>query len=117
MPKPELFGSRQAIVLGEFGGLGLPLDGHTWLNKNNWGYRTYANSDTLYKTYSGYLRKMVPMIARGLSAAIYTQTTDCEIEVNGLLTYDRKIMKIPSEKLREASRVLYEAGKGVVLKK
>ncbi|MGD0581908.1 MAG: sugar-binding domain-containing protein [Bacteroidales bacterium] len=117
MPKPELFGSKQAIVLGEFGGLGLPVENHTWLNKNNWGYRTFPNADTLYKAYSGYLRQMLPFISRGLSAAIYTQTTDCEIEVNGLMTYDRKIMKMPAEKLREISTELYEAGKDVVLKK
>jgi beta-galactosidase/beta-glucuronidase len=117
MPKPELFGSGQAIVLGEFGGLGLPVDNHTWLNKDNWGYRTFPNADTLYKAYSGYLREILPLISRGLSAAIYTQTTDCEIEVNGLMTYDRKIMKMPAEKLREISTELYEAGKDVVMKK
>jgi hypothetical protein len=117
MPKPELFGSKQAIVLGEFGGLGLPVENHTWLNKDNWGYRTYPNADTLYKAYSGYLHQIVPFIARGLSAAIYTQTTDCEIEVNGLMTYDRKIMKMAADKLRMASQELYEAGNKVVIKK
>ena len=117
MPKPELFGSKQAIVLGEFGGLGLPVENHTWLNKDNWGYRTFPNADTLYKTYCGYLRQMLPFISRGLSAAIYTQTTDCEIEINGLMTYDRKVMKMPAEKLREISTELYEAGKDVVMKK
>ncbi len=117
MPRPELFGSKQAIVLGEFGGLGLPVENHTWLNKDNWGYRTFPNADTLYRTYCGYLRMMLPFISRGLSAAVYTQTTDCEIEINGLMTYDRKIMKMPAEKLREISKELYEAGKDVVMKK
>jgi hypothetical protein len=60
---------------------------------------------------------MLPFISRGLSAAIYTQTTDCEIEINGLMTYDRKVMKMPAEKLREISTELYEAGKDVVMKK
>jgi hypothetical protein len=117
MPKPELFGARQAIVLGEFGGLGLPVENHTWLNKDNWGYRTFPDADTLYSVYCGYLRQMLPFINRGLSAAIYTQTTDCEIEINGLMTYDRKIMKMPAAKLREISTELYEAGKDVVMKK
>ena len=116
MPIPELFGKTQAIVLGEFGGLGLPLEGHTWVNRNNWGYRTFPNADTLYTAYKKYVEEIIPFIGRGLSAAIYTQTTDCEIEVNGLLTYDRKVMKIPEDKLREVSSKLYDAGKKVVIR-
>jgi beta-galactosidase/beta-glucuronidase len=117
MAKPEIFGSKQAIVLGEYGGLGLPLDGHTWLNKDNWGYRTFANADTLFNTYKNYQRQMVPFILRGLSAAVYTQTTDVEIETNGLMTYDRKVIKIPEDKLKEASRRLYDAAKDIIIKK
>lgn len=113
MPKPEIFGSKQALVLGEFGGLGLPVEGHTWLDKNNWGYQTFQNADTLFSTYSGFLRQMVPFIQRGLSAAIYTQTTDVEIETNGLMTYDRKIIKNPEIKLKEATRQLYDAATSV----
>jgi beta-galactosidase/beta-glucuronidase len=113
MAKPEIFGSRQAIVLGEFGGLGLPLEGHTWLNKDNWGYRTYQNADTLFKAYDSFLSQMVPFINRGLSAAVYTQTTDVEIETNGLMTYDRKVVKMPVEKLREISRKLYDAANNI----
>lgn len=116
MAKPEVFGPVQAIVLGEFGGLGLPLEGHTWLDKNNWGYRTFADADTLYRTYSVYLDQIGQFIIRGLSAAIYTQTTDVEIETNGLMTYDRKIVKIPESRLRDASRKLYDAGSKVQFK-
>jgi beta-galactosidase/beta-glucuronidase len=116
MPKPEIFGTKQVIVLGEFGGLGLPLENHTWLEKNNWGYRTFQNADTLFKTYDNYLSQMTRFIERGLSAAIYTQTTDVEVETNGLLTYDRKVVKIPEEKLKNSSQKLYEAGKSVIFK-
>lgn len=116
MAKPEIFGTKQALVLGEFGGLGLPLEGHTWLDRDNWGYRTFEDADTLFKTYSGYLDQMVPFINRGLSAAIYTQTTDVEIETNGLLTYDRKVMKLPAEKLRAAAGKLYDAAKAVLFR-
>jgi len=116
MAKPEVFGSKQALVLGEFGGLGLPLEGHTWLDKNNWGYRTFQNADTLFTTYSGYLNQIVPFIKRGLSAAIYTQTTDVEIECNGLMTYDRKVIKIPETQLKAASQRMYDTAKQIVFK-
>jgi beta-galactosidase/beta-glucuronidase len=114
MPKAEIFGSKQAIVLGEFGGLGLPLEGHTWVDKNNWGYRSFTDADALFKTYSGYLDRIAFYIGRGLSSAIYTQTTDCEVECNGLLTYDRKVVKVPEEKLKGAAMKLYDAAAKVV---
>jgi hypothetical protein len=117
MAKPEIFGSMQALVLGEYGGLGLPLEGHTWLNKDNWGYRTFANADTLFSTFKSYQWQMVNFIRRGLSAAVYTQTTDVEIETNGLMTYDRKIIKMPAEKLYLESRKLYEAAKSILISK
>lgn len=116
MPKPEIFGSKQAIVLGEFGGLGLPLENHTWLNRDNWGYRTFQNADTLFKTYDSYLTQIGRFINRGLSAAIYTQTTDVEVETNGLMTYDRKVVKIPEQKLNASASKLYEAAKNVRFK-
>ena len=109
MPKASLFGTRQAIVLGEYGGLGLPVEGHTWQDKNNWGYRSFINSDTLFKTYSAYIDQLVPLIQKGLSAAIYTQTTDVEIEVNGLMTYDRKIIKMAADRLKAIHEKLYRA--------
>jgi beta-galactosidase/beta-glucuronidase len=117
MAKPEIFGSKQALVLGEFGGLGLPLEGHTWLDRNNWGYRSFENADTLFKTYSLYLDQIVPFIRRGLSAAVYTQTTDVEIECNGLMTYDRKVIKIPEAQLNAVARKLYMASDSVIFKK
>lgn len=116
MAKPELFGSKQAIVLGEFGGLGLPLEGHTWLDKNNWGYRSFENADTLFSTYSSYIDQLADYIKKGLSAAIYTQTTDVEIECNGLITYDRKVIKVPENKLREAAGNMYDAARDIVFR-
>lgn len=116
MPKAEIFGSKQAIVLGEFGGLGLPLEGHTWVDKNNWGYKSFTSADELFKTYSGFLDRIAGYISRGLSAAIYTQTTDCEVECNGLMTYDRKVVKVQEEKLRSAAQKLYDASGKVVFK-
>jgi len=97
-PEPE---EDRAIVLGEFGGLGLPLKGHTWQDEENWGYRSYSDPDKLTAAYEELIKKLFPMIAKGLSAAVYTQTTDVEIEVNGLMTYDRALIKMtPAEVVR-----------------
>ena len=107
MPDPALFGSQRAIVLGEFGGLGLPLDGHTWQDKNNWGYQTFKNSEELLKRYTEFMNRFPDLIRKGLSAAVYTQTTDVEVETNGLMTYDRKIMKMPVAELKRLHSKLY----------
>ena len=107
MPRPEIFGSRQALVLGEFGGLGLPVTGHTWQQKDNWGYQTFKNADDLFKRYSSFMDNMERLIKLGLSAAVYTQTTDVEVETNGLMTYDRKVMKVPAAQLKGVTQKLY----------
>ncbi|MGI8637799.1 MAG: glycoside hydrolase family 2 protein, partial [Segetibacter sp.] len=108
MPSVELFGTNYALVLGEFGGLGLPLDGHTWQDKNNWGYQNFKTQDELYQRYATFINRIPALIKRGLSAAVYTQTTDVEVEVNGLMTYDRKVIKMPAEKLRDLHSKLYD---------
>ncbi|HJT35228.1 MAG TPA: glycoside hydrolase family 2 TIM barrel-domain containing protein [Pirellulales bacterium] len=104
-PQPE---PHRAAVLGEYGGLGLPLEGHTWLSKNNWGYRSYPDRTSLAEAYFGLLFGVRQLIGEpGMSAAVYTQTTDVETEVNGLLTYDREVIKIPAGRLAAAHRKLY----------
>jgi hypothetical protein len=95
-------------VLGEFGGLGLPVANHTWQDEKNWGYRSYENAEDLTSAYVQLLRRLRPLIGRGLAAAVYTQTTDVEIEVNGMMTYDRSIIKIDPEQIANATRRLYE---------
>jgi beta-galactosidase/beta-glucuronidase len=99
---------KRAVVLGEFGGLGLPIHGHTWQSEKNWGYRSYTNSEVLTSAYVDLTKKLFPLIEeKGLSAAVYTQTTDVEIEVNGLMTYDREIVKMDLKKIAEANRGCY----------
>jgi hypothetical protein len=94
----------RAMVLGEFGGLGLPIKGRTWQSEKNWGYRSFTNAEALTKAYVSLMRRLHPMIEQhGLSAAIYTQTTDVEVEVNGLMTYDR-VVKMPIETVAMANR-------------
>lgn len=106
--RPEVFGLDRAVVLGEFGGLGLPVENHTWTDKSNWGYQSFKNQEELFSRYQQLIEKLITLIPKGMSAAVYTQTTDVESEVNGLMTYDRKLIKFNVEKMRELNRKLYE---------
>lgn len=94
---------KRAIVLGEFGGLGLPLQGHTWEQKN-WGYRTMTDTLQLLTRYESYFDMIHKFVKEnGLSATIYTQTTDVETETNGLMTYDRKVNKMGVDNVYKAN--------------
>ncbi len=103
MPKPE---ENRAAVLGEYGGLGLPIAGHIWKDQGNWGYRTYKDKDSLTDAYESVTHQLRPLIGQGLSAAVYTQTTDVEIEVNGLMTYDRAMVKPHLDRVLAAHKKL-----------
>ena len=108
MPDPALFGQERALVLGEYGGLGLPMEGHTWQEKDNWGYRSFSSQKELMTRYQKLIQDLKPFLEKGLSAAVYTQTTDVEIEVNGLMTYDRKVIKMDTAKLKQLHEALYK---------
>ena len=97
----------RAAVLGEFGGLGLPLPGHTWQDQENWGYRSFEDAASLTAAYLGLIGSLRPLIHDGLCAAVYTQTTDVEVEVNGLMSYDRAVLKMDPAAVREANLKLY----------
>ena len=107
MPDPFLFGDRRILVLGEFGGLGLPVENHTWQEKNNWGYQSFRNESELWTRYEEFIRRIPHFIDKGLSAAVYTQTTDVEVETNGLMTYDRKVIKFDEAKMKALHAILY----------
>ncbi|NTX00122.1 MAG: hypothetical protein HGB35_09430, partial [Geobacteraceae bacterium] len=83
-PDPE---PRRAAVLGEFGGQGLAVPGHMW-KQESWGYKDSPDPESLAKAYAGFMEKLRPLITRGLTAAVYTQTSDVEIEKNGLKQTD-----------------------------
>ena len=101
--------NNRAAVLGEFGGLGLPLEGHTWQTEANWGYVQYVNPEELRADYADLITRLRDLIEhRGLAAAIYTQTTDVEIEVNGIMTYDREIIKMGAEEVNAINSVVYD---------
>ncbi len=93
----------RAIVLGEFGGLGLGVDHHTWSEKN-WGYQGMTSQQELTDRYERLLGRFWELSEQqGLCAGIYTQTTDVETECNGLMTYDREVLKIDAARVRQAN--------------
>jgi hypothetical protein len=101
--------ASRASVLGEYGGLGLPVLGHTW-SGGGWGYAVEANPKALTDRYvrmSERLRELET--CNGLSAAIYTQTTDVETELNGLMTYDRAVTKPDVSEVRRANQAVIGA--------
>lgn len=100
-PAMYLWEPKMATVLGEYGGIGLPLEGHLWQTDRNWGYVQYKNGDEVLKEYEKFADQLILLVKQGVCGAVYTQTTDVEGEVNGLMTYDRKVVKMNEEKLRE----------------
>ena len=105
-PNMFLYDPQRVTVLGEYGGIGLPLENHLWWNKRNWGYVQFKNSDEVTAEYVKYANDLKGMVDRGFSAAVYTQTTDVEGEVNGLMTYDRKEIKINEAAVKKANQAV-----------
>ncbi len=110
-PGPSMFmhDAARVNVLGEYGGIGLPLQDHLWQPDRNWGYIQFKNADEVTAEYVKYAKELQGMVARGFSAAVYTQTTDVEGEVNGLMTYDRKEIKINEAAVRKANQDVINA--------
>ena len=104
-PAPELnmFDGRRSCVLGEYGGIGLAVENHLWEKGRNWGYVQYKTSLEATNAYIELAEKLKTLIPRGFSAAVYTQTTDVEVEINGLMTYDRKVIKMDEARIRKVN--------------
>ena len=98
-PAMPFHSSDFVVVLGEYGGIGYPIKEHLWWNKRNWGYIQFNNTDEVTAEYVKYATQLKDFIPQGMSAAIYTQTTDVEGEVNGFVTYDRKVVKMDKSKV------------------
>ena len=102
--KPDKKG--RAVVLSEFGGYNLPVAGHTW-NAKNFGYRGYQTPEALGEAVKTlYETQIVPACKSGLAADVYTQLSDVEDEVNGFVTYDRRVEKLPEALMRAIAREL-----------
>ncbi|MBQ6869059.1 MAG: beta-galactosidase [Alistipes sp.] len=99
-PSMPFHSSEYVVVLGEYGGIGYPIKEHLWWNKRNWGYIQFNNTDEVTDEYVKYATMLKKFIPQGMAAAIYTQTTDVEGEVNGFVTYDRKVVKMDKAKVK-----------------
>ncbi|MCC8155499.1 MAG: beta-galactosidase [Tannerellaceae bacterium] len=104
-PGPDLFlyDAQRATVLGEYGGIGYVIKDHLWTQDKNWGYVQFNSPEEVTTEYIKYIDQLMELINRGFSAAVYTQITDVEEEVNGLITYDRKQIKVIEQKVKEAN--------------
>ena len=108
LPKTTSY-PNHIVVMGEMGGLGMPVKDHTWFSEG-WGYVNIGDSKTLTDTYINYVNVMINNVdTYGISGAIYTQTTDCESEINGIFTYDRKVMKFDEERFRAINEQMSHA--------
>ncbi|NLV35102.1 MAG: glycoside hydrolase family 2 [Clostridiaceae bacterium] len=96
----------RAVILSEFGGYNYRVAGHSF-NEQDFGYKRFETAEELLTAYRElYKNEVLPAKKQGLCAAVYTQLTDVEDELNGLITYDRKVLKLPSDKIRQINEEL-----------
>ena len=108
MPEPE---DNRAAVLGEFGGEALVVEGHLWIQDFSEApshYETSQSEEALRRTYDRMIQTVDSLKEEGLAAAVYTQTTDVESEVNGIMTYDRDVIKFDEAHMRDIHEALIE---------
>ena len=104
-PAMNIFERKFVNVLGEYGGIGLPVEGHTWSIERKWGYGgNKKNAEEVMKQYEDFLDMLKVFVQTGCAAAVYTQTTDVEGEVNGLITYDRKVIKVDMPRIAKGNQ-------------
>ena len=97
---------KRAVVLSEFGGYNYRVSGHTFGEKD-FGYKRFETAEALLKAYQDlYENEILTAKRKGLCAAVYTELTDVEDELNGLITYDRKVIKLPVEKIKEINEMI-----------
>ncbi len=95
------------LVISEFGGYTCRIDGHIFNADKTYGYGSYETAEELTQAVvSLYLEQIVPSVRNGLCAAIYTQVSDVEDELNGLRTYDRKVDKLPHDAMQKVAQAL-----------
>ncbi|MCW3788025.1 glycoside hydrolase family 2 protein [Plebeiibacterium sediminum] len=110
-PAMKMFDAQRATVLGEYGGIGLAFKDHLWTPDRNWGYVQFKSSKEVTDEYVRFAKELQQFVKAGYTGAVYTQTTDVEVEVNGLMTYDRKQIKIDEDRIREINKAVIETVK------
>lgn len=104
-PRMRILDESKVNVLGEYGGIGYPVEGHLWESDRNWGYIQFEDTEAVTDTYVEYALDLLKLKKTSkCAAAVYTQTTDVEMEVNGFFTYDRKVLKMNKDRVREINR-------------
>lgn len=103
-PQLYLYDAQRATVLGEYGGIGWAIKEHLWEPDRNWGYVQFNSEKEVTDEYVKYAEQLKQFIRQGFSAAVYTQTTDVEVEVNGLMTYDREVVKMDEARVRKVNQ-------------
>ena len=109
-PSQSFYYEDEINVIGEYGGLGLEIYNHTW-KKDNWGYVKLNSKEEVTQKYEEFIEQLISLSKNGTSGAIYTQTTDVEVEINGLITYDREEMKIYEDRIKAANYKIIESFK------
>ncbi len=105
-PAMYLYDAERANVLGEYGGIGFVVKDHIWVPDRNWGYIQFNSPKEVTDQYVKYAKELLKLVERGFTGAVYTQTTDVEVEVNGFLTYDRKVSKMEEDRVRAINTAL-----------
>lgn len=102
MPK-----DKRCLLLSEFGGYSIKTEGHVFSPQKSFGYRIYKTPEKYAEAFKKlYEKRIIPNIEKGLSATVYTQVSDVEEEINGLVTYDRKVIKLPIDMVRALNKQL-----------
>ena len=97
------------VVLSEFGGYSMRVPGHVFCEDKEFGYKKFRSEEELVSALRKlYLEKLRPLIAKGLCACVYTQVSDVEEEINGLVTYDRQITKVPVSAMKSINDAIME---------
>ena len=99
-----MYDNERIAVVGEYGGIGMPLTGHLWQPDKNWGYVQFKSAKEVTDEYVKYGQQLLELVKKGISGGVYTQTTDVEGEVNGLITYDRKVIKVEEDRIRKINQ-------------
>jgi beta-galactosidase/beta-glucuronidase len=103
------------VVLSEFGGYSMKVEGHVFDPKHEFGYKKFRSTEALLAALEElYLKKLLPLISRGLCGCIYTQVSDVEEEINGLVTYDRKVQKVSVDAMRRINQEIRDEANKII---